>query len=64
MYLIMLSWLMKYRIEYRENGEIKGWYYTAKHLKETDMKFGSMSIASVRAKNTYKKTVAARPMDG
>ena len=41
--------------EYRENGEIKGWYYTAKHLKETDMKFGSMSIASVRAKNTYKK---------
>lgn len=41
--------------EYRESGEIKGWYYTAKHLKETDMKFGSMSIAAVGAKNTYKK---------
>lgn len=32
--------------EYRENGKIRGWYYTAKHLKDTDMKFGSMSIAT------------------
>ena len=41
--------------EYREEGGVKGWYYTAKNLKETDMKFGSMSIATTNSGQTYKK---------
>lgn len=32
--------------EYREENGVKGWYYTAKNLKETDMKYGSMSIVT------------------
>lgn len=42
--------------EYREEEGVKGWYYTAKNLKETDMKFGSMSIATTNKNNvTHKK---------
>ena len=32
--------------EYREKDGVNGWYYTAKNLKPTDMKYGSMSIVT------------------
>jgi len=32
--------------EYRDENDFKGWYYTAKHLKEDNMKFGSMALLS------------------
>lgn len=41
--------------EYREEGGLAGWFYTAKNLKETDMKFGSMSIATTNRSNISKK---------
>lgn len=42
--------------EYREENGIKGWYYTAKNLKPTDMKYGSMSIVTTATENvTHKK---------
>ncbi len=40
---------------YREEDGLKGWYYTAKNLKETDMKFGSMSIATTNTQGITKK---------
>lgn len=41
--------------EYREEDGVRGWYYTAKHLKETDMKFGSMSISTTNSCGITKK---------
>lgn len=41
--------------EFREEAGFSGWYYTAKNLNETDMKFGSMSISMVKTKNISKK---------
>ncbi len=41
--------------EYKEENGLKGWYYTAKNLKETDMKFGSMSIATTNKNNITRK---------
>ena len=41
--------------EYFEEAGMKGWYYTAKNLKETDMKFGSMSIVTTNQGQITKK---------
>lgn len=41
--------------EYKEENGMKGWYYTAKNLKETDMKFGSMSIVTTNQNQVSKK---------
>ncbi|MCD7736896.1 MAG: non-lysosomal glucosylceramidase [Lachnospiraceae bacterium] len=41
--------------EYRESEGLRVLYYTAKHLKETDMKFGSMSISTTNANQVTAK---------
>lgn len=41
--------------EYREEDGVHGWYYTAKNLKETDMKYGSMSIVTTNKNHITKK---------
>lgn len=41
--------------EYREEYGVHGWYYTAKNLKETDMKYGSMSIVTTNKNHITKK---------
>lgn len=41
--------------EYFEEDGMKGWYYTAKHLKETDVKFGSMSIVTTNQNQVFRK---------
>lgn len=41
--------------EYREENGVKGWYYTAKNLNESDMKYGSMSIGTTNQNQVSKK---------
>ena len=41
--------------EYKEEGSVKGWYYTAKNLKPNDMKFGSMAFFSTGDNVTSKQ---------
>lgn len=41
--------------EFKQGEGYQGWYYTAKNLKDSDMKFGSMSIATTNQNNISKK---------
>jgi uncharacterized protein (DUF608 family) len=41
--------------EYKTENGFQGWYYTAKHLKETDLKFGSMAFATTNTGNVSRK---------
>lgn len=41
--------------EFKQGEGYQGWYYTAKNLKDTDMKFGSMSITTTNRNNISKK---------
>ena len=41
--------------EFKDEGSVKGWYYTAKHLKPDHMKFGSMALFSTGENITHKQ---------
>ena len=41
--------------EYREEDGVHGWFISAKNLKETDMKYGSMSIVTTNQDHLQRK---------